>query len=327
MSRVSPQELPVRNRVAALLFAFFPALAFAQAFPAKPILLVVPFSPGAANDFLARTLAAEAKDGLGAIVVENKPGANGNIGAEFVRRAPADGHTLLIAPNAFVILAAMPPQPFDFAKDFSPVVLATALPFYLVVNQEALPARNVRELIEFAKARPGKLSYASAGNGSPHQLAMELLKLQTGIDVTHVPYKGMGQGVVDLLAGRTQMTITGFPSVAGHMKGGKLRVLATAGSRRSPLQPDVPTIAETGVPGYEMDSWLGILAPAGTPRPVIDKINGELNRALALPQVKEKLAAQGLDVLGGTPQQFAGVIRADYERYVRVVKASNIKPD
>jgi tripartite-type tricarboxylate transporter receptor subunit TctC len=327
MSRVSPQELPVRNRVAALLFAFFPALAFAQAFPAKPILLVVPFSPGAANDFLARTLAAEAKDGLGAIVVENKPGANGNIGAEFVRRAPADGHTLLIAPNAFVILAAMPPQPFDFAKDFSPVVLATALPFYLVVNQEALPARNVRELIEFAKARPGKLSYASAGNGSPHQLAMELLKLQTGIDVTHVPYKGMGQGVVDLLAGRTQMTITGFPAVAGHMKGGKLRVLATAGSRRSPLQPDVPTIAETGVPGYEMDSWLGILAPAGTPRPVIDKINGELNRALALPQVKEKLAAQGLDVLGGTPQQFAGVIRADYERYVRVVKASNIKPD
>lgn len=317
----------MRNRVAALLFAFFPALAFAQAFPAKPILLVVPFSPGAANDFLARTLAAEAKDGLGAIVVENKPGANGNIGAEFVRRAPADGHTLLIAPNAFVILAAMPPQPFDFAKDFSPVVLATALPFYLVVNQEALPARNVRELIEFAKARPGKLSYASAGNGSPHQLAMELLKLQTGIDVTHVPYKGMGQGVVDLLAGRTQMTITGFPSVAGHMKGGKLRVLATAGSRRSPLQPDVPTIAETGVPGYEMDSWLGILAPAGTPRPVIDKINGELNRALALPQVKEKLAAQGLDVLGGTPQQFAGVIRADYERYVRVVKASNIKPD
>jgi tripartite-type tricarboxylate transporter receptor subunit TctC len=317
----------MRNRLLAALLALLPVFAFAQSSSSRPIQLIVPFSPGAANDFLARTLAAEVKDSLGAVVVENKPGANGNIAAEFVRRAPADGHTLLIAPNAFVILAAMPPQPFDFVKDFAPVVLATALPFYLVVNQEAVPARNVRELIEFAKGRPGQLSYASAGNGSPHQLAMELLKLQTGIDVTHVPYKGMGQGAVDLLAGRVQMTITGYPAVAGHMKGGKLRLLATAGSRRSPLQPDVPTIAEAGVPGYEMDSWLGVLAPAGTPRPVIDKINGELNRALAVPQVKEKLAAQGLDVVGGTPQEFRRVINADYEKWSRVVKAANIKPD
>jgi tripartite-type tricarboxylate transporter receptor subunit TctC len=317
----------MRNRLLAALLALLPTFAFAQSAPSRPIQLIVPFSPGAANDFLARTLAAEVKDSLGAVVVENKPGANGNIAAEFVRRAPADGHTLLIAPNAFVILAAMPPQPFDFVKDFAPVVLATALPFYLVVNQEALPARNVRELIEFAKGRPGQLSYASAGNGSPHQLAMELLKLQTGIDVTHVPYKGMGQGAVDLLAGRVQMTITGYPAVAGHMKGGKLRLLATAGSRRSPLQPDGPTIAEAGVPGYEMDSWLGVLAPAGTPRPVIDKINGELNRALAVPQVKEKLAAQGLDVVGGTPQEFRRVINADYEKWSRVVKAANITPD
>ena len=315
------------NRLLVALLALLPAIALAQSFPSKPVTLIVPFSPGAANDFLARTLAAEMKDALGAIVVENKPGANGNIGADFVRKSTADGHTLLIAPNAFVILAAMPPQPFDFVKDFSPVVLATALPFYLVVNQEAVPARSVRELIEFARARPGKLSYASAGNGSPHQVAMELLKLQTGIDVTHVPYKGMGQGVVDLLAGRTQMTITGFPAVAGHMKGGKLRVLATAGSKRSPLQPDVPTIAEAGVAGYEMDSWLGIMAPAGTPRPVVDRLNAELNRVLAVPQVREKLAAQGLDVVGGSPQQFVDVIRADYERFVRVVKAANIRPD
>jgi tripartite-type tricarboxylate transporter receptor subunit TctC len=315
----------MRNLIA--LLVLIPALSFAQGFPSRPIQLIVPFSPGAANDFLARTLAAEVKDGLGAVVVDNKPGANGNIGAELVRKAPPDGHTLLIAANAFVILAAMPPQPFDFVKDFAPVVLATALPFYLVVNQEAVPARNVRELIDFARARPGKLSYASAGNGSPHQLAMELLKLQAGIDVTHVPYKGMGQGAVDLLAGRVHMTITGYPAVAGHMKGGKLRMLATAGSRRSQLQPEIPTIAEAAVPGYEMDSWLGILAPAGTPPAVIERVNIEVNRALNVPQVREKLAAQGLDVVGGTPQEFRRVINADYEKWSRVVKAANIKPD
>jgi tripartite-type tricarboxylate transporter receptor subunit TctC len=315
----------MRNRLLAALLSFLSTLAGAQNFPTKPILLVVPFSPGAANDFLARTLAAEMKDSLGSMVVENKPGANGNIGAEFVRRSAPDGHTLLIAPNAYVILAAMPPQPFDFVKDFAPVNLATSLPFYLVVNQEAVPARNVRELIDFAKARPGKLSYASAGNGSPHQLAMELLKLQTGIDVTHVPYKGMGVGVIDLLAGRTQMTITGYPAVAGHMKGGKLRVLATAGSRRSPLQPDMPTIAEGGVPGYEVDSWVGVLAPAGTPQTSIVRLNTEINRAL--PKVRDKLAAQGLDVMGGTPEEFGRVIRADFEKWSRVVKAANIRAD
>jgi tripartite-type tricarboxylate transporter receptor subunit TctC len=318
----------MRNRLLIALLALVPGLAAAQAFPSKPIQLVVPFSPGAANDVLARTLAAEMKESLGAVVVENKPGANGNIGAEFVRRAGADGHTLLIAPNAFAILAAMPPQPFDFGRDFAPIVLATALPFYLVVNQEAIPARSLRELVEFAKtARPGTLSYASAGNGSPHQLAMELLKLHTGIDVAHVPYKGMGQGVLDLIAGRTQMTITGYPAVAGHMKGGKLRVLATAGARRSPLQPDVPTIAESGVTGYEMDSWVGVLAPAGTPQPVIERLNSAFNRALAVPAAREKLAAQGLDVVGGTPEAFAKVIGADLEKYARVVKAANIKPD
>jgi tripartite-type tricarboxylate transporter receptor subunit TctC len=316
----------MRKLALAFLFAFSSGLA-AQSFPSRPIQLVVPFSPGAANDFLARTLADELRGGLGAVAVENRPGGNGNIGAEIVRKAPADGHTLLVAANAFVILAAMPPQPLNFVEDFAPVVLATSLPFYLVVNHEALPARNVQELIALAKQQPGKLSYASAGNGSPHQIAMELLKLQAGIDVVHVPYKGMGQGVVDLLAGRTQMTITGYPAVAGHMKGGKLRMLATAGSKRSPLQPEVPTIAESGVAGYEMDSWLGIVAPAGTPPQVIERINQEVNRVIAVPAVRAKLAARGLDVAGGTPSEFAKLIRADFERFTRVVKSAGIKSD
>lgn len=303
------------------------ASALAQSFPSKPITLVVPFSPGAANDVLARTLAAELKAGLGAVVVDNKPGANGNIGAEAVRRSAPDGHTLLVAPNAFVILQAMGSQPYDFARDFEPVVLSNRLPFFLVVNQEAVPARSVNELLEFVRARPGKLSYASAGNGSPHQLAMELLKLQTKLDVAHVPYKGMGQGVVDLLAGRVQMTITGYPAVAGHMKDGKLRVLATAGAARSAVVPDAPTIAEAGVPGYEVDVWQGIVAPAGTPRAAIDKLNAELNRALKVPAVREKLAGQGIDTVGGTPEEFRRKIAADLEQYARVVKAAGIKAD
>jgi tripartite-type tricarboxylate transporter receptor subunit TctC len=308
------------------LFVTAAALACGGGACAQTTTLVVPFSPGAANDVLARTLAAELKSGLGAIVVDNKPGANGNIGAEAVRKSAPDGRTLLVAPNQYVILAAMAPQPYDFAKDFEPVVLSNRLPFFLVINREAVPAKSMKEMLEFLRARPGKLSYASAGNGSPHQLAMELLKLQAKLEVTHVPYKGMGQGVVDLLAGRTQMTITGYPAVAGHMKDGKLRVLATAGAERSALLPDVPAIAET-VPGYDVDVWQGILAPAGTPLSVVQKINSEMNRVLKLPAVREKLAAQGIDTAGGTPQEFRAKIASDLEKYARIVKAAGIKPD
>jgi tripartite-type tricarboxylate transporter receptor subunit TctC len=315
-----------RLRAFVTIVACGAATALAQSFPSKPITLVVLFSPGAANDVLARTLAAELKSGLGSVVVDNKPGANGNIGADVVRKSAPDGHTLLVAPNQYVILAAMAPQAYDFARDFEPVMLSNRLPFFLVVNQEAVPARSMKELLEFIRARPGKLSYASAGNGSPHQLAMELLKLQAKLDVAHVPYKGMGQGVVDLLAGRTQMSITGYPAVAGHMKEGKLRILATAGAEKSALLPDAPPIGES-VPGYDVDVWQGILAPKGTPAPVIEKLNAEFNRALKTPGVREKLAAQGIDTAGGTPQEFRTRIAADLEKYARIVKAAGIRPD
>ena len=287
--------------------------------------LVVPFSPGAANDVLARTLAAELK-GLGNVVVDNKPGANGNIGAEAVRKSAPDGRTLLVAPNQYVILPALAPQPYDFAKDFEPVVLSNQLPFFLVVNQQALPVRSVKELLGLIRARPGQLSYASAGSGSPHQLAMELLKLQAKLDVVHVPYKGMGQGVVDLLAGRTQMTITGYPSGAGHLKEGKLRILATAGAGRSRLVPEAVSISEA-VPGYEVDVWQGILAPAGTPADVVSKLNAEFNRVLKIAAIREKLAAQGMDTVGGAPEAFRAKIASDLEKYSKLVKAAGIRLD
>ncbi len=307
---------------------FWSGLVSAQTFPSKPVTLVVPFTAGAANDVLARTLAAEMRESLGSVIVENKPGANGNIGAEFVKRAAPDGHTLLVANDSYLILAAMSPSlPYDMLRDFDPVIRANNLPFFLVVNQEAIPAKTLKEFIEFVRARPGKLSYGSAGNGTPHHLATELLKLQAGLDVAHVPYKGMAQGIPDLLSGRIQFIITGLPAVASHLKSGKLRVLATIGSTRSAVMPEVPTFAEAGVSGVEMNLWLGIVAPAGTLKPVIARINAEFNRVLNIQAVREKLAAQGIDAAGGTPEELGARMRADFATYSRVVKAANIRPD
>lgn len=314
--------------LAAVLLSLAAGLLFAQPFPSRPISLVVPFAPGAANDLIARTFAPEMKDTLGAVLVDNRPGANGAIGAEFVKRAPADGHTLLVAPSSFVILAAISQSlRFDFVRDFEPIVLACNLPFFLVVNQEALPVKSVKELVALARSQPGKLSYGSAGNGSPHHFATEMFKLQAGIDAVHVPYKGMAPGLPDLLSGRIQFVITGYPAVASHMKSGKLRLIATVGSARSSFHPDAPTFAQAGVPGVEMDTWLGLLAPAGTPKPVLQRLNDEFNRILKLPQIREKLAQQGLEAVGGTPEAYSKRIRDDLAAFSKVAKAANIRPD
>lgn len=303
-------------------------LAPAQTFPSRPVTLVVPFTAGAANDVLARTLAAEMRDSLGNVIVENRPGANGNIGAEFVKRAAPDGHTLLVANDSYLILAAMSPLlPYDMLRDFDPVIQANNLPFFLVVNEEAIPAKTLKEFVEFVRAHPGKLSYGSAGNGTPHHLATELLKLQAGLDVTHVPYKGMAQGIPDLLSGRIQFVITGLPAVASHLKTGKLRVLATVGTTRSAVMPTVPTFSEAGMSGVEMNIWLGVVAPAGTPKAVIERINAEFNRVLKLPAVRDKLAAQGIEASGGTPEELGRRMRVDFATYSRVVKAANIRAD
>ena len=316
------------SRLFAAALLFLAVAAGAQTFPSKPISLVVPFPTGAANDALARILAAEMRESLGTVVVENRPGANGNIAAEYVRRAAPDGHTLLVVNDSYLILSAMSPNlPYDMLRDFDAVVLASGLPFFLVVNEEAIPVKTLKEFIDHARARPGKLSFASSGNGTPHHLSTELLKLAAGLDMIHVPYKGMGIALPDLVAGRVQFTISGLPAVASQLKGGKLRVLATVGRARSAVLPEAPTFAEAGVPGVELNFWMGVVAPVGTPKPVTTRINAEINRVLRLPAIRDKLAALGIDVAGGTPEDFAARMRADLAVYTKVIKATGIRAD
>ena len=262
----------------------------AQTFPSKPISLVVPFPTGAANDALARIIAAEMRESLGTVVVDNRPGGSGSVAADYVERAAPDGHTLLVVNDSYLILSAMNPNlSYDMLRDFDAVGQASNLPFFLVVNEEAVPVKSLKEFVDFAKARPGKLSFASSGNGAPHHLAGEMLKLRAGLDMLHVPYKGMGIALPDLVAGRVQFTITGLPAVASQLKGGKLKVLATVGRTRSALMPEVPTFAEAGVPNVELNVWMGIVAPAGTPKPVLARLKAELSRVLVLPAVREAI--------------------------------------
>ncbi len=288
----------------------------AQSFPSKPISLVVPFPTGAANDALARIIAAEMRESLGTVVIDIQPGGGGSVAGEYVKRAAPDGHTLLMVNDSYLILAAMKPNlPYDMVRDFDAVGQASNLPFFLVVNEETVPVRSLKEFVDFAKANLGKLSFASSGNGAPHHLAGEMLKLRAGLDMLHVPYKGMGMALPDLVSGRIQFTITGLPAVASQLKGGKLRVLATVGRARSALMPDTPTFAEAGVPNVEMNVWMGLVAPTGTPKPVLVRLNAELNRVLKLPAVREKLVGLGIDPVGSTPEEFAARIRSDLASY------------
>ncbi len=300
----------------------------AQTFPSKPISLVVPFPTGAANDALARIIAAEMRESLGAVVIDNRPGGGGSVAGDYVKRAVPDGHTLLVVNDSYLILAAMNPNlPYDMLRDFDAVGQASNLPFFLVVNEEAVPVKSLKEFVDFARARPGKLSFASSGNGAPHHLAGEMLKLRAGLDMLHVPYKGMGMALPDLVAGRVQFTITGLPAVASQLKGGKLKVLATVGRTRSVLMPDVPTFAEAGVPNVELNVWMGIVAPAGTPKLVLARLNTELNRVLNLPAVREKLAALGIEAVGSTSEEVAARMRADLASYQQLIKATGIRID
>ncbi|MCU0898430.1 MAG: tripartite tricarboxylate transporter substrate binding protein [Burkholderiales bacterium] len=299
------------------------------AFPAKPIRLVVPFPPGGSTDIIARVIGQKLSESLGQqVILENKPGAGGNIGVEMVARAPADGYTLVMGHvGTFGSNPALYKRlPYDPVKDFAPVTLVAMVPNLLVV-QPALPVRTTQELIALARAKPGQLTYGSGGNGSAAHLAAEYFKSRAGVDIQHIPYKGTVPALTDLLAGQISLQITGAPPLLPYIKSGKVRVLATASPQRLKILPDVPTIAESGVPGYAATQWYGILAPAATPKPIVERLNQEIVKAINSPEVRARLEAEGAEPVGNTPAEFAAFIRSELALWAKVVKESGATID
>ena len=320
---------PILSRL--LVFAALTAICQplrAQIYPVKPIQMVVNSGTGAGTDLVTRIVVNALRGSLGTLIVDNRAGADGMIGALAVKKAAADGYTLLAASENLVnILAVKPDQPVRAFEDLMPVVALGKLDFFLIVNRELLPVDSVADLLRVARQRGSELNYASAAAGALHHLGMELIKLQTGITPVRVPYKAIASGITDLVAGRVHMTFTGYPAVASQMKSGKLKILAVGGATRSPFEPEVPTLKEAGIPDIEFSGGFHLYAPAGTPSPIIGKLNSEINQALQTDEVRTAMAKLAVTPAGGTPQQTAARLRADYEIWVRVVKAANIKPD
>jgi tripartite-type tricarboxylate transporter receptor subunit TctC len=300
-----------------------------SAYPAKPVRLVLGFPAGTNVDVLARPLAQRLTEMLGQpMVVENRPGATGLIANELVAKAPPDGYTLLVAPGSS--LTSTPHlrirKPYDTLKDFAPIIQINAFPQVLIVNP-TVPAKTVKELVAVAKARPGVLTFGSSGNGSAFHLAGELFKTVAKIDMLHVPYKGGNVALTDLLAGRIDLMFYSLAIANPQIKAGKLRAIAVTGRKRDPLQPGVPTVDESGLKGYEITGWHGFLAPAGTPPDVIDRLNAAIAKILGTPEIRELWTSQGMEVVTNTPAEFAQRIRADFEKYGRIVKTVGIKPE
>ena len=319
------------SRMAAgALLAAFALLSHAQApFPSKPIRIVVPFPAGGTTDILARAVAQKLTETMGqTVVVDNRPGAGGNIGAELVAKSPPDGYTLLMGTvGTHAINASLyAKMPYDHVRDFAPVILVAGVPNVLVVNP-SVPANNVQELIAYIKANPGKVNFASSGSGTSIHLAGELFKTMAGVSMTHVPYKGSAPAVTDLLGGQVQLMFDNLPSALPQIKAGKLRALAVTSAQRASALPDVPTVAEAGLPGFDATSWFGLLAPAGTPKDVVAKLNAEVAKWLASPEAREKLASQGAIAAGQSPEDFTRHIAAETAKWQKVVKESGAKVD
>jgi tripartite-type tricarboxylate transporter receptor subunit TctC len=316
----------MRSIVAAFAaFAF--GIASAQDFPSRTVHVIVPYTPGTGADILARLLGPRLGERWKvAVVTENKAGATGNIGAEFVARSAPDGHTLLFVATSFGTTPALGKVPFDPVKSFAPVALVATSGLVVVVNPQ-LPAKSMRDFIELVKREPGKLHYSSPGNGGPQHLAMELLKLETGMNIVHVPYKAAAGALADVVGGHVEATIAALQTAHPHVQSGKLRALGVMSAERSQAFPDVPTLREQGLPELEVETWYGAFAPAGTPSSVISKINDDLNASLKDGSIRELLAKQGMVPVGGPPERMGNLVKSELARWSRVVNAAGIKAD
>jgi tripartite-type tricarboxylate transporter receptor subunit TctC len=311
------------------VFACIALGVLAQGYPNRPIKLIVPFPAAGTTDILARAAAQKLTESLGqAVVVDNRPGAGGNIGSDLVAKSAPDGYTLLMGTVGTHAInpSLYAKMPYDHIKDFVPVVLVAGVPNVLVVNLD-LPVNSVADLIKLAKAKPGTINFASSGSGTSIHLSGELFKTMAGVDMTHVPYKGSSPALTDVMGGQVQVMFDNLPSSLALIKAGKLRAIAVTSMTRAPALPNVPTINESGLPGFEASSWFGVLAPAGTPAAIVARINAEVNKWLQSADAREKLLAQGAEAAGGSPEQFAAFIRSETEKWAKVVKASGAKVD
>jgi tripartite-type tricarboxylate transporter receptor subunit TctC len=302
--------------------------AMAQTYPTRPVRFVVPFAPGGSTDTLARTIGVKLADALGQqVVVDNRAGGNGDLGMMIVAQSPADGHTILLGYIANLAIAPSlnPKLPYDPVKDYTPITQIATSPNVMTANS-AVPAKGLKDLVALAKAKPGTVNFASTGVASVGHLTGELLNTLAGMKMTHVPYKGGGAAIIGLLSGEVQVMFTGFSAAMPHIKSGKIRSLAVTGAQRSPALADVPTIAEQGFPGVEATAWYGVLAPSGTPKPVVTRLHREVVQILKLPDVTQRLGALGFEIVGSTPEQLAAYMKSEIRKWAKVVKASGAKP-
>jgi tripartite-type tricarboxylate transporter receptor subunit TctC len=317
----------LRSLIAALCaLACFPASA--QNYPARSVKIIVPFGVGGPADIYGRFIAARLTDALGQpFVVEDRPGAGSIVGSDIVAKSPADGYTLLVMSNTHTVNETLvPKKPFELMRDFAPITGLNYSDLMMVIHP-SVPAQNLREFIALAKSQPGKLNYASSGTGTPYHMAGELFKSMAGLDIVHVPHKGSDQARTAILGGQVQMMFDAITTMNTHAKAGKVRALGTTGTKRSPVSPDVPTVSEAGVQGYETTIWLGIMAPAGTPRPVLEKLNAEINKILNAADVKETWGKQGAQTMGMSVDAFDKFLRADIAKWSKVVKVAGAKAD
>ena len=308
--------------------ALMTSMLWAQSWPTKPVRMIIAFPPGGPTDLVSRVLAQKLSEQLGQqVIVDNKPGAGGNIAAELVAKAAPDGYTIFYNTSAIVIGPALYGKVnYDTLKDFTPVLLTASVPMVLVVNPQ-LPARSVKEFVDLAKTRSGALNYSSSGTGTITHLASAMMSTQTGIQTQHIPYKGSAPGLVDLASGQTQFMIDTINTVLPYVRDNRLRGLAVTSAKRSPLLPDLPTLAEAGISGFEAAAWQGIVVPTGTPNEIVQKLNAEVNKALTHPDIRSRLAAQGADILGGTPAEYAAYLRSEMPRWAKAVKDSGAKAE